>query len=217
MERGVHEGSCHGTAPSALLRILSRLGLCEIVIRRHGGHWQRGARLPGGVAQEDLWQVDGNKKINGKRHAQDAVQRPDPRHGGGGGPRLRLVRVFHALGGSLPGIAASECSGCRLRSACAATRRCPAAARPASAGTAAATAPPRSMLYFLEEEPDYNLPHRMTTDVKNELARHRGVFEVRPAVSCRPAHIRRRRWELLRHKPQLQFTCMARKYIPGEP
>ncbi|PRW20434.1 AP2 isoform A [Chlorella sorokiniana] len=33
------------------------------------------------------------------------------------------------------------------------------------------------MLYFLEDDPDYNLPARMTADVKNALAQHRDVFE----------------------------------------
>lgn len=37
---------------------------------------------------------------------------------------------------------------------------------------------PRSLLFFLEDDPDYNLPKRMTADVKDALAQHRDVFEV---------------------------------------
>lgn len=38
-----------------------------------------------------------------------------------------------------------------------------------------------SMLYFLEDDPDYNLLERMTADVRNTLAQHRDLFEVRSA------------------------------------
>lgn len=40
------------------------------------------------------------------------------------------------------------------------------------------------MLFFLEDDPDYNLPERMMADVRNTLAQHRDVFEVRAARAC---------------------------------
>lgn len=41
------------------------------------------------------------------------------------------------------------------------------------------------MLFYLEDDPDYNLPERMTADVKNVLNQHKDVFEVRGReVSC---------------------------------
>lgn len=51
------------------------------------------------------------------------------------------------------------------------------------------------MLFYLEADPDYNLPERMTADVLNVLKQHKDVFEVRgweargaPLSSSRSLH-----------------------------
>lgn len=86
------------------------------------------------------------------------------------------------------------------------------------------------MLYFLEDEPDYNLPQKMTPSVKDELARHRDVFEVgllapavavlqsaatclRPAGACPASHeccITALRW------PCLQYLEVQKKLFDAK-